>query len=203
MEYGTGSGPMRLRKLISMSRPPKVPVYRVGERFQSAFRTWPTKAEYGFGPSGHELTLFRPKITQDLIEDIRRGPAEFALVVEKPIFILSFRLGESAEWGDAPYCWHLQPESRKLIPSFEPEYKDLRSLLWVTLVGSEDGIIHAQRGFTLSPEFTGSLHEAIRSQAMRSFDPLQCAITVGSIFNDRSSVEDRLERASARTFGNS
>ncbi len=40
-------------------------------------------------------------------------------------------------------------------------------MLWITLVGAEDGIIHAQRGMTLSPAFTRELHDAIRTQAMR------------------------------------
>ncbi|ODT98124.1 MAG: hypothetical protein ABS79_06420 [Planctomycetes bacterium SCN 63-9] len=200
-DYEPGSGPSRTRRQILMSRPPLVPVYRVGERFRSRQRTWPNSTEYSFGPSGHELTLFRPNITRQMIEDVRRGPTEFAIIVEASIIVLAYRFGESIPWEDALYCWHLQPEFRRVIPSREARHAG-RSLLWVTLVGSDDGIIHAQRGLTLSPEFSDSLHDAIRNQAMRAFDPNCCALAVGSVYNARESIEARLDRATARSAGN-
>jgi len=184
-----------------MSQPPRSPIYRVGERFRSTRRDWPPAAEYSCGLSGHELTLFRPDVTPRLIEDVGKGPAEFAIIVEPPIIDFAYRFGDSLPWSDAAYCWHLQPASRRVIPSRNPR-SESRTLLWVTLVGCNDGIIHAQRGLTLSSEFSGTLHDAICGQSMRPLDPHACMNAVGSILADRASVEDRLGRASARTFGN-
>lgn len=194
-------GLLRLHRLISASRPPMVPAYRVGERFRSDIHTWPATAEYSYGPWGHELTLFRPNISHNLLEEIRTGDSEFSLFVEKSIFVLAFRFG-TLGWGDSPYCWHLQPESRRVIPPFDPFRKD-RSLLWVSLVGCEDGIIHAQRGIIFSPKFTTAIHDAIRAQAMRPFDPRECTFEVGAVYNNRSSIEQRFELATVRALGNS
>ena len=197
----SNTGLLRLHRLISASRPPRVPAYRVGERFRADRKTWPTTAEYTYGPWGHELTLFRPNISSNLVEEIRTSESEFSLFVEKSIFVLAFRFG-TLDWGNTPYCWHLQPESRRVIPPFDPFRKD-RSLLWVSLVGCEDGIVRAQRGIAFSPEFTTAIHDAIRSQAMRPFDPRECTLDVGAVYNNCSSIEQQLEHATVRAVGNS
>ena len=105
------SGPLpgvmrRVRRAIA-------PTYRVGELFYRGRRDWPAKAEFAFGPAGHELTLFHPAIKPDLIDDVRRGPAEFALIVRQPVIVLAYRFGDAISWEDAPYSWHLQPEFRR------------------------------------------------------------------------------------------
>src|SRR5262245_55029492 len=58
-----------------------VPVYRVGEPFHRGRRAWPEGAQFAFGPGGHELTLFHWEICEELVNAVRRGPAEFALIV--------------------------------------------------------------------------------------------------------------------------
>ncbi len=130
-----------------------------------------------------------------------RGPAEFALIVEQPVLVLAYRFGEAIRWEDTPYSWHLQPESRRVVPAaaVAPE---ARALLWITLVGSDDGIIHAQRGMTLSPPFTRALHDAIRAQAFRPFDPCACTAAIANLYLSHPDPLDRLERAVARTMGN-
>jgi hypothetical protein len=182
-------------------RRPVAPVYRVGERFHRGRRQWPRGAEFAFGPGGHELTVFSSAIGPEVIDDVRRGPAEFALIVQGPVIVLAYRFGASIPWEDAPYCWHLQPEFRRVIPA-SIVVPEIRSLLWITLVGAEDGIIHAQRGMTLSPAFTRALHEAIRDQAMSPFDSCDCATAISDLYLTRPDTLDRLELAVARTMGN-
>ncbi len=177
------------------------PAYRVGEPFHRGRRDWPAGSEFAFGLAGHELTLFHPEIGPDLIDDVRRGPAEFGLIVRQPVIVLAYRFGDAIPWEDTPYSWHLQPEFRRLIPAAvgAPE---ARALLWITLVGAEDGIIHAQRGMTLSPPFTRALHDAIRTQAMRPFDPCACTSAISNLYLTRPDPIDRLDIAVARTMGN-
>jgi hypothetical protein len=145
--------------------------------------------------------LFHPGIGPDLIDHVRRGPAEFALIVEQPVIVLAYRFGDAIPWDDTPYSWHLQPEFRRVVPAavVAPE---ARVLLWITLVGADDGIIHAQRGMTLSPPFTRALHDAIRTQAVRPFDPCECTSAVSNLYLTRPDMSDRLEVAVARTMGN-
>ena len=198
-EFQTGTtGRYRDRSRVTR---PLVPVYRVGELFQRGRRTWPVGAEFRFGPGGPELTLFRPKIRADLVDEVRRSPTEFALIVEPPLIVLAYRFGESISWNDVPYSWHLQPEPRRAIPMLA-SVPEARSLLWVTMVGTDDGIIHAQRGMTLSPEFTRALHQAIRCQAMSAFDPAECMAAIARIYLKYPHMVDRLPIAVARTMGN-
>ena len=79
---------------------------------------------------------------------------------------------------------------------------EARALLWITLVGAEDGIIHAQRGMTLSPAFTRALHDAIRDQAMGRFDPSDCTAAISRLYLPHLDTVDRLASAVARTMGN-
>jgi len=177
------------------------PVYRVGEKFRKGHDRWPEGGHFICGPRGHELTLCRPDINADLIYEVRCGPAEFALIVEPPVIVLAYRFGQPDSWNDVAYAWHLQPEEWRVVPSVDP-LPEARALLWITLVGSDDGIIHAQRGVTLSPRFTRRLHTAIRNQAMSAFNPSECTKALSKIFLSYPTPVDRLALAIARTQGN-
>jgi hypothetical protein len=180
---------------------PLVPVYRVGESFRRGQHSWPEGAQFTYSPGGHELTLFRSCIDEDVVNEVRRGQAELALIVEPLLIVLTYRFGESIPWNDVPYSWHLQPISWRVIPTVDPS-PEARALLWITLVGTEDGLIHAQRGVTLSPSFTRSLHGAIRAQALMAFDSGKCTSAISKVFLNYASTADRLFLAQARTMGN-
>src|SRR5262245_60661647 len=117
-----------------------VPVYRVGEPLQRGRRHWPAGAQYTHGLGGHELTIFRPDIDEQMIQDVRYGEAEFALITQPPVIVLAYRFGKSIPWSDAPYCWHFQPAHWRTIPDRETS-PELRALVWISLVGADDGII--------------------------------------------------------------
>jgi hypothetical protein len=180
---------------------PLVPVYRVGEPFHQGRCTWPEGGQFTYSPGGHELTLFRSAIRDDVVNEVRQGQAELALIVELPLIVLTYRFGQTIPWDDVPYSWHLQPVTWRVIPSVEHS-PEARALLWITLVGAEDGIIHAQRGVTLSPSFTHSLHDAIRAQALMAFDPKECTSAISKVFLNYPSPVARLALAEARTIGN-
>ncbi len=136
-----------------------------------------------------------------MVDDVRRSPAEFAMIVEHPVIVLAYRFGTSIPWGDAPYSWHLQPASWRVVPPVQHS-PEARALLWISLVGAEDGIIRAQRGLTLAPSFSRMLHDAIRAQAMMAFDPAGCTAVISKIFLNHPSPLDRLSLAVAKTMGN-
>jgi hypothetical protein len=180
---------------------PLVPAYRVGEKLREGRDCWPEGSHFTCSPSGYELTLCRSNISADLIHEVRCGQSEFALVVEPPVIVLAFRFGHTGPWNDISYCWHLQPQEWRFVPSgiLAPE---ARALLWITLVGSDDGIIHAQRGVTLSPRFTRMLQTAIHTQAINAFKSEECTKAVSKIFLWYPTPVDRLALAVARTQGN-
>jgi hypothetical protein len=178
-----------------------VPVYRVGEQFCRGRVMWPQGGHFTYSPGGLELTLFRSDIRDGVVNEVRRGEVELALIVELPLIVLTYRFGQSIPWNDVPYSWHMQPASWRVVPSVERSLQ-ARALLWITLVGTEDGIIHAQRGVTLSPIFTQSLHGAIRTQALMAFDPEECTSAISKVFLNYPTTIDRLALAEARTMGN-
>lgn len=178
-----------------------VPVYRVGALFRSGCLRWPEGGQFSYSRGGLELTLFRSEIDDQVIHDVRRGEVELGLIVESPLIVVTYRFGQSIPWNDVPYSWHLQPMTWRVTPSLESSV-ETRALLWITLVGADDGIIHAQRGVTLSPHFTHSLYGAIHAQAMMAFDADDYTSAISTVFLNHSSTVDRLVLAKARTMGN-
>ena len=80
-----------------MNRPEHA-VYRVGERFYPGRCEWPEGAQLVISAGGPELTIFHRAIGEELLDDVGRGPAEFALIVEQPMIVLAYRFGESSHW---------------------------------------------------------------------------------------------------------
>lgn len=147
------------------------------------------------------MTVFHRGVSPRLIDDFGRGSSEFALIAEAPILVFAFRFGATIPWSTALYSWHLQSESRRVVPRRASD-RDARAFLWTTLVGCDDGVIHAQRGLTLGPEFRLALNRSIRSQSARAFDPRRCMAAVGSLIANRADGVPRLDLALARTVGN-
>ncbi|MDG3003472.1 hypothetical protein [Paludisphaera mucosa] len=186
----------------AMDDTPSAPCYRVGELYIAGRTTWPEGSQYGYGPHGHELTIFTPDPSDEVVAAVRRGEARFAISVSGPIFFLAYRFGAEAGWRDVPYSWHLQHREARATPPLDPS-PESRALLWISLVDSTDGLVLAQRGVTLSPAFTRTLHRTIRDQASSHFDPLECTLTVAEASRERPEAADRLRRATAWSKGNS
>lgn len=180
---------------------PRVPAYRVGEPLVAGRRGWPAGAQYGFGADGHQLTLFVRGVDARMVEDVRRGDAEFAMIGESPVFLLAYRLCEQAGWSAVPFGWHLQHAESRVVPSIDPS-PEARALLWISLVGADDGIIHAQRGVALGPAFTRSLHTAIQTQATMSFNSLGCMLALSELPKDGASLSRWIEKVAVRTMAN-
>jgi hypothetical protein len=121
--------------------------------------------------------------------------------VHEPVLLFAYRFGHSIPWSDVPYCWHLQPRHARIVPPAEAGGEE-RALLWITLVGADDGIIHAQRGMTLAPEFTQAIHSAIRHQAHGGFHPDDCISALRDLYLSHPLPEQRLALARSRTIGN-
>lgn len=192
-----------LRTGAATIEPPRVPAYRVGEFLLDGRDRWPQGAQYSYTPAGHELTVFAPSPSPELVSGVRRGEVRLALSAAGPVFYLAYHFDGSSGWADVPYCWHVQPRDGRAAPPADagagPEY---RALLWISLVGADDGLIHAQRGVTLDPGFTGELNRAIRCQADAPFDSVNCALAVAETGRLRPDAARRLEAAYAWTVGN-
>ena len=107
----------KLGRNLHNAEHPLVPVYRVGEPFRQGHHSWPEGAYFTYSPGGHELTLFHSEIRPDMVNEVSRGQAEFAMIVEPPVLVLAYRFGQSIPWSDVPYSWHLQPVAWRVVPS--------------------------------------------------------------------------------------
>ena len=94
---------IRAHRDLSRSNQPLAPVYRVGELLREGQERWPEGAQFSFGPGVCELILVHNDIDEDLVEAVRRGPAEFALIVESQVLLLAYRFGDAIAWNDVPY----------------------------------------------------------------------------------------------------
>ncbi len=185
----------RVVSRLNASRP-----YRVGEPHRTDRSNWPAAACWGLDRQGYTLTLFQPAVTDRHCEMIRREPAEFALVLERPLVVLAYRFGTSSAWETLPYAWPLATVTsrpRVVPPARIPP--ETRALLWVSLVDADDGLIRAQRGIALAPRFTQALNEAIRHQVRAPFDGDAYVRAVASTYIGLRDPERLVERLVERT----
>lgn len=150
----------------------------VGKLYMEGHTSWPESAEWNWAHDLNELRLFfRDPQTQE-VQAVKRGKAEFGLVVEQDLIFLVFRFlpaspgQQGLTWSDAPYSYHMLPQDRKVLPEQEVS-PDERSLLQVVLINASTGITLAIRGVSLSPEFTLMLYQAILGQAEKPFDQVK------------------------------
>jgi hypothetical protein len=147
------------------------PVARVHEPDRTP---WLEEAEYQYRLGSHGLVLAPRGVTPRHEAAVGRAGAEFALVVEEPLFVLGYRFGDVMPWSwAAPYNWHFAPPAERVVPAAVPltpeTYARLWATLWITLVDAADGRVRVRRAVALRPEFTHALHGVLRAQALRPF----------------------------------
>ncbi len=173
--------------------------YRVGEPFRSGRTVWPQETFYGIDRDGYLLTLFRTRIATEDREACGRGPVELALIVEEPLAVLAYRFGDAGQWDTIPYAWPLSTGRQgRFVPPARIA-SGACALLWVSLVNAETGLIEAQRGLVLNPEFTLLLNQAIRRQAREPFDAESYVRAIATLHASLPSASGLVQRAVARS----
>ena len=138
-------------------------VFEVGKPYIAGRVNWPEGAEYNYHAGAHELRLFINSPSPKEIAAVSNWTSEFALAVEPPVILFLYRFVYGIDWRDAPYSWHLVPADQRTLP--DPEGPETGAPLHVILVDAGSGLVRALRAVTFSPEFTRTLHGAIRVQA--------------------------------------
>lgn len=139
--------------LIAVGQPyPGNPPYTPGSQFQ-------------WTEDGMFLELRFEQPSQEEVEAVKSGEAEFALAVYESVIFLLYRFGEGIPWGDAPYSIHLVP------PEYQPDpaiflTKRSRFILTTCLFDSITGIVGAIRALSFSPEFSRALSNAVQAQRL-------------------------------------
>jgi hypothetical protein len=124
----------------------------------------PGQGENGGDAYVHELMIFIPKPENTEVEAVKKGKASFALYTEGPLLVLLYEFAPGLPWGDAPFTWHLVPQSRRVLPPVSLS-EGSEALLQTIFVDQKTGIIKALRVKSLSTNFTQALHQAIHAQA--------------------------------------
>ena len=169
-------------------------IYTVGEPYNPQVPRWPELAEYIFGNGQHELVLFLENPDQDEIDSVNSGPSHLAMVFMESVIFLLYSFDPDIPWGESAYSIHLVPEADRQLP---PEsIAETESTLNVVLVDAASGIIKAMRTVTLSPDFTGTLHQTVREQVERPFNEISYRVAVQHIYDKFTTAQLR-ERAIA------
>jgi hypothetical protein len=102
--------------------------------------------------------------------------------------------------SDAPYSWHLVPETEQALP--DAEGPETRALLQVVLPDAQTGLVRVLRAVTFSPSFTRALHDAIRAQAFSPWPGRAVYYAaLRDLYRRYATTGCLLRRAVARTVG--
>lgn len=175
-----------------------MPVYSVGELYHPGRTNWPECAQYSYRSGADELLLFLRDPNPAEVKSVRKGDADFALVVRPPLLVLCYRFRPAIPWSDAPYSWHLVAPEQQTAPPFEVDQP--HALLSVMLIDAATGIIRAIRALTFSPDFTAALQVAIAEQAAQPWDQRQYDDALAALYAGSTS-EQLVTRAVAMCRG--
>ncbi|XXX79215.1 hypothetical protein WMF30_10615 [Sorangium sp. So ce134] len=146
-------------------------ILSVGQLYHPGRTRWPEAVQYQLRGGTHELVMFWPGLAVRDIAAVRRGPCEFALLVQQPVIWLLYRFDGACDWSDAPFSVHLVPEAeRGPAMAVDTLGATTRALLHVVLVDAGSGVVRALRQVSLSPEFTAALHAGINEQLAAPWD---------------------------------
>lgn len=138
----------------------------VGQPYIAGKTSFPEGVEYAWRGGAHTLRLFFARPSAKEKREIRKGLAEFALVVEPPAILILFRFG-SMEWSDASYSVRLEAPEDQIPP---PPVADAERFLCTSLlIDAATGLLEVIRVSTFSHVFTDKLHQAIRDQIAAPF----------------------------------
>lgn len=147
--------------------------FQVGALYNPNRTQWPECAQFMFRGGGTEMVLFFLSPTEDEIEGVRKGRAEFAVAVHEGVIFFCYQFGRypaatgaSIPWSDATFSWWLVPEGERSLPNPEPT-TDERNLMVIHLVDASTGILLVIRAVSLPPPLSSALNSAIRDQASR------------------------------------
>jgi hypothetical protein len=180
-------------------------VYQLGKPYHPDRKVWPECAQFNFRGGELELVLFFDGPSAGEIEAVRTGRSEFALYDGDNLVVLCYRFeGKRAQvpWSDAPYQWHLLPESMRFpVPDPARLGPGARVILHVILVNATGGIIQALRQVTLSPEFSRRLYRAITHQAAAPWDRAAYDRQLESLYAGYPSTADLVKACRWTTEG--
>src|SRR5258708_21947759 len=118
------------------------------------------RVEYSFRRGQHELLLCFSQLSEDEIDAVGEGKAEFGLLIYGLVIFLLYRFGEAIAWSDAPYSWHRVPPEQRQLPE-TPKTAEIRARLSGVLGDADRIMVRGRRGGMFSQDFTGVLDAAI------------------------------------------
>ena len=155
------------------------------------------RVEYSFRRGQHELLLCFSQLSEDEIDAVAEGKAEFGLLIYGLVIFLLYRFGEAIAWSDAPYSWHRVPPEQRQLPE-TPKTAEIRARLSVVLVDADRNVVRALRRGMLSQDFTRALDAAIADQAAGPWNPENFDAHLRSAYQSWPATAQMLNRTIAR-----
>jgi hypothetical protein len=157
---------------------------------------------YQLEDGGHIVYAFFEDPSQSEVSAYRHGKIELAVFVARPVIFLLMQAG-TQPWVDAPFSWHLVPDSHK--PSFDASEQDMlgragssgSELLTIIMADSRNTIVRAIRTVTAPEHVTATIRAEMRLQASSPWDVNAFDRAMADATN-RYTTEAMLARATAR-----
>lgn len=167
----------------------------VGELYNPARRSYPTKEEVRLGRNIHELVRFWPAPSPDEVAAHESGAAQFALVDEAPhLLVLAYQYA-TLDWSDSPFQIHRSTTDHQAWPMGGA---GSGILFRTVLVDAESGVIRSMRYDKWSAEFSNAVRISVAEQLLYEFDDDAAAQRLAALYDEhRTPAELVRSRATA------
>jgi len=119
----------------------------------------------------YELLISLRRPSEQQLDAVLHGVAEFALAVEDPAILMAFRFGDAIPWSVATYERGEPTSHRMGYPVDRSSRPERRAHLDVLLIDTESGQPRASRSVVLWLDFSRRLDDAVCDQSRSRFDP--------------------------------
>lgn len=170
----------------------------VGEPFKPGIIYWPESTMAEYRKDGLWIILFFNRITKKEMKNFIKGDVQLALYQSGPIIFILAEITGCLSWSDIPYTIHMVKDEAKPEILSKIIFKEGQGIpVYLVLVEGNSGIVKAMRMIRAETEFSNTMVDLTRRQALSLFNQSDYDDHLRYIQQEKS-AEDMLEEAKGR-----
>lgn len=174
----------------------------VGKPFKEGIRYWPESTLAEYRKDGLWVMLFFNGITKKEMKSFIKGDVQLALYQSGPIIFILANITGCLSWSDIPYTIHMVKDKVKPDILSKISFEEGQGIpVYLVLVEGNSGIVKAMRMIGAETEFSNTLVDLTRRQALSLFNQKEYDNHLRYIQQEKS-AEDMLEEAKGRFLHN-